>query len=234
VIDGKLRFLYRRSFCLDCSPFGAHNTSKTPAPIDPVERLEARKAKRRESFRRSLRKRRRARKQELVETRGGRCVDCGYSFCVDALDFHHRDKATKEFGLGAFNGSRARLLAEAEKCDLVCANCHAIRHLAEVGHESAAQVNLRRETKLRAVECFGGRCWGCRATYPAAVFQFHHVDPSSKAFAISTDGFNRSWEKTSAELSKCVMVCANCHREVHAGVRQLPAWEGSPPLERAG
>jgi predicted HNH restriction endonuclease len=135
---------------------------------------------------------------------------------------------TKEFGLGNFNGSRTRLLAEAEKCDLVCANCHALRHLVVAETPSAAQVRLRRETKLRAVKWFGGSCSGCGGQFPAAVFQFHHLDASSKVFTISGDGINRSWNKTLAELAKCTMLCANCHREVHAGVRLLQRTPDAP------
>jgi hypothetical protein len=43
------------------------------------------------------------------------------------LDFHHRDRAQKEFTIGEAlsNGwSLARVLKEAEKCDIVCSNCH--------------------------------------------------------------------------------------------------------------
>jgi hypothetical protein len=49
-------------------------------------------------------------------------------------------------------------LREAEKCDVVCANCHAIRHAWETVAPSARQVELRRQTKRRAVELFGGAC----------------------------------------------------------------------------
>jgi hypothetical protein len=161
-------------------------------------------------------------------------MDCGYSACADALDLHHRDPRTKEFALGSFNGSLDRLLREAEKCDVVCANCHAIRHDWEAMPASARQVELRRETKARAVALFGGVCQGCGESYPRAVFQFHHLDPDKKEFAISTDGVNRPWAATVAELVKCAMLCANCHREVHAGIRILdPSSVGPQSLEAA-
>ena len=222
VIDGRVRSLYRRRFCLECSPFGTHNTSKIPFAIRNSEELrQARRERRLASFRRSLHKRRRKRKRDLVDIYGGRCVDCGYSTCAEALQFHHRDPSTKDFRLGEFNGSLARLREEAEKCDLVCANCHQLRHSIEAKANSARVVQLRRETKLRAIGLFGGLCGGCGGGYPPAVFQFHHRDPAGKEFAISADGIYRRWGKVADELTKCVMLCANCHAEIHAGLREL-------------
>jgi hypothetical protein len=222
VIDGKMRSLYRRTFCLECSPFGDHNTSKVPLGLRSTEEVaKARRERRREQFRRSLRKRRRKRKADLVAAYGGRCVDCGYSTCPEALQFHHRDPATKDFGLGHFNGSLARLIAEAAKCDLVCANCHRIRHALKASMSRHRMVELRRETKRRAIASFGGICLGCSSAYAPAALEFHHPDASRKEFAISVDGIYRSWEKVEKELENGVMLCANCHAEVHAGVRVL-------------
>ena len=44
-----------------------------------------------------------------------------------------------------------------------------------------------------------------------------------KDFAISADGILRSWAKIEAELARCVLRCANCHRETHAGLRSFTA-----------
>jgi predicted HNH restriction endonuclease len=230
VIDGKVRSLYRRTFCLECSPFGDHNTSKVPLGLRSTEEaVKARRDRRRAQFRRSLRKRRRKRKADLVAAYGGRCVDCGYSTCSEALQFHHRDPSTKDFGLGHFNGSLARLIAEAAKCDLVCANCHRVRHAREAAASSHRVVELRRETKRRAIASFGGVCLACSSAYVPAALEFHHPDPNKKEFAISVDGIYRSWERVQKELEQCVMLCANCHAEIHAGVRVLNATLRSIP-----
>ena len=45
--------------------------------------------------------------------------------------------------------------------------------------------------------------------------------PNKKDFGIGQKGFTRSWEKVKEELDKCILVCANCHREIHAGIIQL-------------
>ena len=71
--------------------------------------------------------RRRRVKLELVQEAGGACVLCGYDRNPAALQFHHLDPATKEFGLahGGLSISMERARAEAAKCVLLCANCHA-------------------------------------------------------------------------------------------------------------
>lgn len=72
-------------------------------------------------------RRRRKVKQILVEEAGGRCQLCGYDSYSGALEFHHRDPATKSFGLSmrGLTPSIETLRAEAEKCILLCSNCHA-------------------------------------------------------------------------------------------------------------
>ena len=66
---------------------------------------------------------------------GGECALCGYSHCPAALEFHHLDPATKEFSVSQRGVTRSfeRALAEARKCVLLCANCHAE---VEGGHRS--------------------------------------------------------------------------------------------------
>jgi DNA-binding transcriptional ArsR family regulator len=70
--------------------------------------------------------RRRTLKRILVEEAGGACLLCGYSKCIRALNFHHRDPEEKAFGLSGrgFTRSLAALREEAKKCDLLCSNCH--------------------------------------------------------------------------------------------------------------
>jgi hypothetical protein len=57
---------------------------------------------------------------------GGKCVKCGYNKCIGALQFHHTDPSKKSFGIaeGYQRFSLAKLIEEAKKCILVCANCH--------------------------------------------------------------------------------------------------------------
>jgi transposase-like protein len=71
--------------------------------------------------------RRRRVKQILIEEAGGRCQLCGYDRSAAALHFHHVDPEQKSFGLALRGVARSleRCRAEAAKCVLLCANCHA-------------------------------------------------------------------------------------------------------------
>lgn len=72
-------------------------------------------------------RRRRKVKRILVDEAGGRCRLCGYDQYVGALEFHHLDRAAKSFHLSLDGVARSleRARAEAAKCVLLCANCHA-------------------------------------------------------------------------------------------------------------
>jgi 5-methylcytosine-specific restriction endonuclease McrA len=82
----------------------------------------------------------------------------------------------------------------------------------------------KRRTKVRkmAVDLKGGACQVCGYSAYIGALEFHHPDPTKKDFSISADGSTRSWERTRNEVMKCVLLCSNCHREVHAGITQLP------------
>jgi len=77
---------------------------------------------------RNDRKKAQVRKQELVDYKGGKCSICGYNKCIAALDFHHVI-GEKEFGIGTKHGlSMKEMKVEADKCILVCSNCHRELH----------------------------------------------------------------------------------------------------------
>jgi 5-methylcytosine-specific restriction endonuclease McrA len=84
-------------------------------------------------------------------------------------------------------------------------------------------VQRRREkVRLMAVEYKGGRCQVCGYDRCIEALKFHHLAPTQKDFGISHKGYTRSWEKVKEEVDKCILLCANCHREFHAGMLQLP------------
>lgn len=73
----------------------------------------------------------------------------------------------------------------------------------------------RYELKENAVEYLGGKCCKCGYDKCIGALDFHHKDPSEKDFGVGASGYTRSWEKVKQELDKCILVCANCHRELH-------------------
>jgi hypothetical protein len=79
----------------------------------------------------------------------------------------------------------------------------------------------RRRVKRILVREAGGCCRLCGYDRCVAALQFHHVDRTDKSFALSSAGFTRSIAKARAEASKCVLLCANCHAEVEAGVSRI-------------
>lgn len=54
------------------------------------------------------------------------------------------------------------------------------------------------------------------------VLDFHHVNPEEKKFHLSGSYANHGMQKVVAEVAKCVVLCANDHRRVHAGTREIP------------
>jgi transposase len=80
----------------------------------------------------------------------------------------------------------------------------------------------RRRVKEILVAEAGGACRLCGYDRSPAALHFHHVDPEQKSFGLALRGVARSLERCRAEVRKCVLLCANCHAEVEAGLARLP------------
>ncbi len=82
---------------------------------------------------------------------------------------------------------------------------------------------LRRKQKVKRilVEEAGGRCRVCGYDAYVGNLVFHHVDPSQKSFQLSSS-VGRSLAAFREEAKKCVLVCANCHGEIEAGLIESP------------
>jgi hypothetical protein len=70
-------------------------------------------------------------KLKLIEYKGGKCINCNYNKCSDALEFHHLDPNEKDFNISSKSLSFEKLKKEADKCILVCSNCHKEIHFEE-------------------------------------------------------------------------------------------------------
>ena len=83
----------------------------------------------------ATKERQRRNKKALIEYKGGKCSACGYDKCQQALDFHHTGE--KSFTIGNRKSAPIDILKkEADKCILLCRNCHAELH---------AEINTRNE-----------------------------------------------------------------------------------------
>ena len=77
----------------------------------------------------SVIKRRKKLRHKAIEYKGGKCQNCGYNKCIDALEFHHIDPSKKEFTIAHVSTpSWDRLKKELDKCILLCSNCHKEEH----------------------------------------------------------------------------------------------------------
>lgn len=75
----------------------------------------------------------------------------------------------------------------------------------------ASRTEKRRVKKVSAVAQFGGICFDCKREYPPKVFEFHHLDSTTKD-RDPAQMFMLSDKVIQIELTKCIMLCANCHR----------------------
>jgi DNA-binding CsgD family transcriptional regulator len=84
--------------------------------------------------------------------------------------------------------------------------------------KSQSVINWRKRTKIELVKYKGGKCEKCGYDKCISALTFHHLDPTQKDFAIS--GKSYSIEKLKKEVDKCIMVCANCHIEIHDEIKE--------------
>ena len=84
--------------------------------------------------------------------------------------------------------------------------------------KSKDDVERRKKRKNRAIEYKGGKCNICEYNKSPSALEFHHIDPSLKDNKFSIL-ISMSWDKQKEELDKCILLCANCHREVHDRLR---------------
>ena len=76
----------------------------------------------------------------------------------------------------------------------------------------------RLNKKIHFIKKMGGECTNCKIKLTEnnwPIFDFYHIDPSQKEVSWST---LRNWsnDKIEKELNKCTLLCANCHRLLHA------------------
>lgn len=81
----------------------------------------------------------------------------------------------------------------------------------------------RNTIKDRIVISMGGKCQVCGYNRCNSALELHHINPKEKEMTFGRLRSNCfSWNKVVIELRKCVLLCSNCHKEVHAGFINIP------------
>ena len=78
--------------------------------------------------------------------------------------------------------------------------------------------NRRYKIKSFLVNYKGGKCCVCGYDKYIGALDFHHINPNTKDFNISANTSYQNLEILKKEVDKCILVCSNCHREIHAGL----------------
>lgn len=157
LINGNVKNLQNRRFCLSCSPWGKHNTRDIS-------------------------------NTDFIDTNSPdkKCPKCEKILPNTSGYFYYKN--SKHIGLGTY-----------------CKKC--------------SNIYTQQKQKDWKVECInykGGKCKLCKYDRSMEALEFHHVDPSKKERVLSQSRM-ANLEKIKSELDKCILVCANCHREIHAG-----------------
>lgn len=152
------------------------------------------------------------------------CADCHRIYEPHQMDFDHRDPSLKAFRLTAgavMLKSHEALLAEAQHCDVVCANCHRVRTWWRHGGRRDPAGTSRYLARSRAIwqahatmldNLRDVPCFDCRRRFPPCAMDFDHRDPVTKEQAVTRMIGRSGTKRILAEVAKCDIVCANCHR----------------------
>lgn len=81
----------------------------------------------------------------------------------------------------------------------------------------------RKHCKERIIAAMGGKCCVCGYNRCSAALALHHLDPTQKDIGLGAIRANpKNWNDIVVELRKCVLICHNCHNEVHYHMAVVP------------
>lgn len=101
---------------------------------------------------------------------------------------------------------------------LSCAKSTVSYHLNNKDKILKRQRLKRKSKKQKLVDYKGGKCEMCGYDKCIEALEFHHIDPNEKEFTITVSK-NYDLKSLKKESDKCMLVCANCHREIHSEER---------------
>jgi hypothetical protein len=101
----------------------------------------------------------------------------------------------------------------ASKKDYVDRICKSCKHKLQQARQH--------DFKQWCIDYKGGRCVVCGYNKYIGALDFHHRDPSQKEFNFGEKKNLMTKEKALKELDKCILLCRNCHAELHGGLINL-------------
>ena len=101
------------------------------------------------------------------------------------------------------------------KTRLYCYKCSGVSARADNETRKHQKTILRRSMKLQAIKLLGEKCSICRYDKCIDALEFHHTNPQEKEFKLGS-GNTMSWKEYKEEVLKCILVCSNCHKEIHS------------------
>jgi len=126
------------------------------------------------------------------------------------LSFYKNNKSLKE----THNEFKHLLSSRTIRALLIKNECY----IKKTSHNNKRQksinvINWKQRKKIELVKYKGGKCKICGYDKCIQALEFHHLDPLKKDFNISSNSF--SFEKMKKEVDKCILICSNCHKELH-------------------
>jgi predicted transcriptional regulator/transcription elongation factor Elf1 len=84
---------------------------------------------------------------------------------------------------------------------------------------SQSVISWRKRKKDELIYYKGGECQCCGYNKSKCALHFHHINPQEKDFSVSKKSY--SFERLKKEVDKCILVCSNCHAEIHEEINQF-------------
>lgn len=137
----------------------------------------------------------------LMKINGVKKSLCNRKYCIDCSPWGMHN--TKSF-------SHVRVLTQERECRI----CQKPYQKKGSMCQSCATNMRRYKIKIDSINYLGGVCSSCGYDKCIGAMVFHHINPDEKDFAIS-HGYTHSWEAIKIELDKCILLCQNCHAELH-------------------
>lgn len=156
-------------------------------------------------------------RKQLEQLKSKPCCDCGKTYPPFCMDFDHLEREDKIAAIPVMisgNASKERVLAEIEKTEVVCANCHREReHLRylQLGKKPVHLSPRQRRNKELIEKAKSRPCLDCGESFSLWQLDFDHVR-GEKIGGVGYLAMSATTEILIAEIEKCEVVCAVCHR----------------------